>query len=647
MKVLLVEDEPNVGRLLTTILKKWNIDSVWAQNGREAFQILQKSSIDLLISDLVMPEMNGIELVQQLRKMERFRNLPILMISGKADKGDIAEAAKLGINGFIRKPFKPDDLKKKLFTISRSQRSLIHQRQVQQIWKERTTFFTEVAGPQIIFGENVGSVEELSHPSNRNIVTYLSHAWEAITQINAEQPALNMGYIIEDDTQKLVVHLKKHATRKWVKLILLSTQCPGNPMLIVRLFAINRKEDLPVFLVFNHPEEISAKQRKGFKTLGVRTIKRSNLDGPRWRKLIDRYIVETSEKPVEAAEEKTLSPQEIHGRILQDIEGMTSLPPLPQVYEKISALSRDPQSDLKEWIEVIKLDPMTCATILRHANSLSHGFRGEVVQIDRAIILLGKNTVAGLVATEAMRQSFATIQEKGFVLEEFGLHSMAAGFAAHILGFPFEGVSVNSQRATEFAALELDPDAVRVLKRINLPKRLKLDYAKNNPFLGGIMHDIGKVVMAHSYPGLFPLLLTELQEKKWQSSMLTAEQEVAGGLMHTTVGEILMRNWEMGDELCNAVLHHHQPGMDDTFAFLVGLADMVALSLFPFPRGAKYPVANALEEETPEQLNRFLPEGYFDQPYLRVEEFIQLAKAISPRVKYLTEKMRLSLNASA
>ena len=67
MKVLLVEDEPNVGRLLTTILKKWNIDSVWAQNGREAFQILQKSSIDLLISDLVMPEMNGIELVQQLR----------------------------------------------------------------------------------------------------------------------------------------------------------------------------------------------------------------------------------------------------------------------------------------------------------------------------------------------------------------------------------------------------------------------------------------------------------------------------------------------------------------------------------------------------------------------------------------------------
>jgi len=116
-------------------------------------------------------------------------------------------------------------------------------------------------------------------------------------------------------------------------------------------------------------------------------------------------------------------------------------------------------------------------------------------------------------------------------------------------------------------------------------------------------------------------------------------------LMHTTVGEILMRNWEMGDELCSAVLHHHQPGMDDTFAFLMGMADMIALSLFPFPRGAKYPVASALEEDAPGQLSRFLPEGYFDQPYLNIEEFMQLAKAISPRVKCLTDKTRHSLSA--
>lgn len=316
MNVLLVEDEPSVGRLLSTILKKWNMNTIWAQNGREAFRMMQKTAVDLLISDLVMPEMNGIELVRQLRQMERFQNLPILMISGKAGKRDIAEIAKLGINGFICKPFKPDDLKKKIYAISRSQRPLILQRQAQQIWTGRTTVFTEVTGPQIIIGEKVGSVEELSHPSNRNLMTYLTHAWETITQMNAEQSALNMGYIIEDDTQKLVVHLKKHATRKWVKLVLLSAQCPGNPVLIVRLFAINRKEDLPVFLVVNDPEEISAKHRKGFKTLGVRIIKRSALDGPRWRKLIDRYIVETSEKPAEEPAEKPLSPQEIHGRIL-------------------------------------------------------------------------------------------------------------------------------------------------------------------------------------------------------------------------------------------------------------------------------------------------------------------------------------------
>ena len=84
---------------------------------------------------------------------------------------------------------------------------------------------------------------------------------------------------------------------------------------------------------------------------------------------------------------------------VDDIEPMSTLPPIPKVYEKISQLARDPGSDLQDWIEVIKVDPLTCATILRQANSVNYGFKAEISQVDRAVILLGKNVVVGLVAS--------------------------------------------------------------------------------------------------------------------------------------------------------------------------------------------------------------------------------------------------------
>ena len=155
---------------------------------------------------------------------------------------------------------------------------------------------------------------------------------------------------------------------------------------------------------------------------------------------------------------------------------------------------------------------------------------------------------------------------------------------------------------------------------------------------------VGKGIMAHSYPGLFPLLCEELKRNRWAVPMSFVEQEVAGGLTHTVVGEILMRKWDMDERLRDLVLHHHQPEIDDTFTFLIGIADIVGQALYPFPRDAEYPLASALEEGTLKEARRFLPEGFFEQPLLSVEEFTTLAGAVAPRVKYLTEKMRLSVN---
>ena len=98
---------------------------------------------------------------------------------------------------------------------------------------------------------------------------------------------------------------------------------------------------------------------------------------------------------------------------------------------------------------------MTCAAIFRHINSLNYGFDGAISDIDRAIILLGKRTVLGLVASEAVRQTFSQVEDKGFDLEAFSLHNLATGFAAHLLALPIDADQASAAQQKDLTALNL------------------------------------------------------------------------------------------------------------------------------------------------------------------------------------------------
>ena len=125
--------------------------------------------------------------------------------------------------------------------------------------------------------------------------------------------------------------------------------------------------------------------------------------------------------------------------------------------------------------------------------------------------------------------------------------------------------------------------------------------------------------------------------------MSFVEQELAGGLTHPIVGEILARSWSLDDEICDVILHHHFPEIDETFAFLIGISDIIGQALYPFPRGARFPVGPALEEGKIDSVASFLPEGFCENPLLSVEEFTTLAAAITPKVRHYTERMRQSV----
>ncbi len=118
LKVLFVEDSPTMRRIIMNSLTKIGFkDVIEAENGIDALEKLDDNAVGLVLTDWNMPEMNGEELVRELRNRSDYRNVPILMITTRGMKDDVLTAVKIGVNGYIVKPFTPEILKKKILKV--------------------------------------------------------------------------------------------------------------------------------------------------------------------------------------------------------------------------------------------------------------------------------------------------------------------------------------------------------------------------------------------------------------------------------------------------------------------------------------------------------------------------------------------------
>ena len=107
MNIIVVEDQKEVREMLFNLIQDKGHDVIVAENGRRAIDLLSIYNIDLVITDIVMPEIEGIELILRLRQS----NIPVITISGLSKETVVAELmASLGIIGFLHKPFSNDDL---------------------------------------------------------------------------------------------------------------------------------------------------------------------------------------------------------------------------------------------------------------------------------------------------------------------------------------------------------------------------------------------------------------------------------------------------------------------------------------------------------------------------------------------------------
>ena len=146
--------------------------------------------------------------------------------------------------------------------------------------------------------------------------------------------------------------------------------------------------------------------------------------------------------------------------------------------------------------------------------------------------------------------------------------------------------------------------------------------------------------MISSYPGLYSLLIEELKAHRWEVPLWAVEESIAGGVTHSTVGEIVAEKWNLGKGLCTVIRNHHDVGTGDPFSFLVGVANILGQVLYPLPEGVTYPLGDALATGELKGVAHFLPQGFFDQNRLSSEELVTLVQVLAPTVKRLSEEMR-------
>ncbi|HEY7162365.1 MAG TPA: SpoIIE family protein phosphatase [Acidobacteriota bacterium] len=126
-RILIVDDTPANIQTLSGILKEKGYQLSVATNGKQALQVLEKVRPDLILLDVMMPEMDGFETCRQIKKSETLNDIPIIFLTAKTDTADIVSGFEIGAVDYVAKPFNPSELLARInthLTIDQLRRSL-------------------------------------------------------------------------------------------------------------------------------------------------------------------------------------------------------------------------------------------------------------------------------------------------------------------------------------------------------------------------------------------------------------------------------------------------------------------------------------------------------------------------------------------
>lgn len=226
------------------------------------------------------------------------------------------------------------------------------------------------------------------------------------------------------------------------------------------------------------------------------------------------------------------------------VERLGELPTLPVVIQKINALLSNPRTTATEVGQAIATDQAIAAKIIRLVNSALYGFPGRISTITHAIVILGFSTVKNVILTTAILSRFdlkKTVQ--GFDMAGLWKHSVATGSIARLIAqeIGFKG--------------------------------------KEEAFVGGLLHDLGKVAHALYLPDSFVEVVQHAHDK--QILFHDSEKDLHG-TTHVEIGSWVAEKWNLPNDLTAVISLHHSPTKAGNHALLVSivhLADILARGL--------------------------------------------------------------------
>lgn len=202
------------------------------------------------------------------------------------------------------------------------------------------------------------------------------------------------------------------------------------------------------------------------------------------------------------------------------VKSIDNLPTLPSIVAKVSEIIENPTASAADINSVIRQDLALSARILRLVNSSFYGFPRRISSITHAVVILGFNTVRNVALSAFVLDAFS-VRDLPFGYRDFWIHSLGTAIAANTLA-----------------------------------KRLGFADAED-AFMGGLLHDVGKVVLHQYAREDFAAVLRIVKEK---DCLIREAEKEALGLTHAEVGSALLDAWHLPPKLVEAVGLHHAPG---------------------------------------------------------------------------------------
>jgi two-component system, chemotaxis family, chemotaxis protein CheY len=119
-RILIVDDSSVMRKIIERSLRQAGLEQaevVEAGNGVEALAQVREGVFDLILSDINMPAMDGIEFLRQLATIETTKSVPVVMVTTEGSESRVVEALSIGAKGYIRKPFTPDQIKERVIPL--------------------------------------------------------------------------------------------------------------------------------------------------------------------------------------------------------------------------------------------------------------------------------------------------------------------------------------------------------------------------------------------------------------------------------------------------------------------------------------------------------------------------------------------------